>query len=264
MVLLATGHTGLSPHARGNQPEGGTTNNTVGPIPACTGEPLVALGLAANSRAYPRMHGGTGWRKIQTAMTTGLSPHARGNQVTPDSERQGFGPIPACTGEPACSRCGVMVRRAYPRMHGGTRSKLCPMRLAWGLSPHARGNLVTPYSTRLGVGPIPACTGEPKAGVDRYRAEWAYPRMHGGTPGWGGCRGRLVGLSPHARGNRIRFSRQKTAQGLSPHARGNPLFAVFPPVKFGPIPACTGEPSDRAFPRATSWAYPRMHGGTAF
>ncbi len=155
-----------------------------------------------------------------------------------------MGPIPACTGEPCYCVAAVIRPRAYPRMHGGTLAVGSHMRGLEGLSPHARGNRHRHASAGPGIGPIPACTGEPLNVVESLTASGAYPRMHGGT------------LASN--------SRALASAGLSPHARGNPGCVGADVAAEGPIPACTGEPIRKPLALWKNWAYPRMHGGTDF
>ena len=127
-------------------------------------------------------------------------------------------------------------------MHGGTRKDLEEQCLAWGLSPHARGNLSTRHIRHIRHGPIPACTGEPCSRSRNCKLTGAYPRMHGGTMPMPAAIRWSWGLSPHARGN------------LDAQSPSNP--------RLGPIPACTGEPPPVRAWRHPMEAYPRMHGGT--
>ena len=132
---------GLSPHARGNHTEAACYVASVGPIPACAGEPFPRLRRPAAPWAYPRMRGGTRLPISIATSSTGLSPHARGNLLALAVGVDVLGPIPACAGEPLPRPAAWCRMRAYPRMRGGTSVNDIPaMRLA-GLSPHARGNL---------------------------------------------------------------------------------------------------------------------------
>ncbi len=91
---------GLSPHARGNLKFKYDLSKRQGPIPACAGEPSGFLPQAISHWAYPRMRGGTPKTAQEQASRLGLSPHARGNLVLLGLVKLGFGPIPACAGEP--------------------------------------------------------------------------------------------------------------------------------------------------------------------
>ena len=175
------GRRGLSPHARGNHADHYGKGVAQGPIPACTGEPRFLSPAHRRHRAYPRMHGGTMTALSCHLSAMGLSPHARGNLHHSAQRVARHGPIPACTGEPNFGCRHVGPDGAYPRMHGGTGSRIFCGNGDAGLSPHARGNLNRPGSTLNAGGPIPACTGEPNASPTIVYSLGAYPRMHGGT-----------------------------------------------------------------------------------
>ena len=70
-----------------------------------------------------------------------------------------------------------------------------------GLSPRVRGNLLLSALRRRYCGSIPACAGEPDAGVAVPSAATVYPRVCGGTGGTGNGGGGIGGLSPRVRGN---------------------------------------------------------------
>ena len=130
----------------------------------------------------------------------------------------------------------------YPRVCGGTRSGLTASRIGKGLSPRVRGNLLRPAREAGRKWSIPACAGEPAAGVGNRPPPTVYPRVCGGTGGgvrgWGGCR------------------------GLSPRVRGNPPFRLVEATREGSIPACAGEPRSAGRPCAMTPVYPRVCGGT--
>ncbi len=88
-------------------------------------------------------------------------------------------------------------------MRGGTNIRSFFVQKLLGLSPHARGNPGTSYLDAVKAGSIPACAGEPIDDDGISRLSWVYPRMRGGTV-WALIATILrVGLSPHARGNRV-------------------------------------------------------------
>ena len=86
-------------------------------------------------------------------------------------------------------------------MCGGTCAAPRPARVNWGLSPRVRGNRRRPGGLPALRRSIPACAGEPRAGLKSWPAGRVYPRVCGGTvmavppatSGWG--------LSPRVRGN---------------------------------------------------------------
>ncbi len=196
------GLNGLSPHARGNLHRAIFQEFVSGPIPACAGEPLAPAPHVEGQRAYPRMRGGTSATRCSHSVSSGLSPHARGNLHIFKAAQGDVGPIPACAGEPRCAVRRQTAAWAYPRMRGGTKLAKLTLRLLEGLSPHARGNQRCLGAAEGAEGPIPACAGEPRHIHWHDRQRRAYPRMRGGTAARQARRNQDGGLSPHARGNR--------------------------------------------------------------
>ena len=155
---------GLSPRARGNPRAAHSGEADRGSIPACTGEPSGSLPARSWRPVYPRVHGGTRTTTHEPDTYDGLSPRARGNQVSVVRRGRGQRSIPACTGEPARRPSRRSRSRVYPRVHGGTfRPSALPF-FRDGLSPRARGNHRGHHPPPPRRGSIPACTGEPGAG----------------------------------------------------------------------------------------------------
>ncbi len=216
---------GLSPRARGN--------------------PLADAAMRAHmpqKEAYPRERGGTAETHRSPGLTKGLSPRARGNQA-PQALDIGFaGPIPASAGEPSILPRRCPSQRAYPRERGGTPRGMLPTGWLQGLSPRARGNLVSKATIGSIDGPIPASAGEPGQSGTCRCCRGAYPRERGGTPKTGITQTQQGGLSPRARGNRASYSARD--------------------MMTRPIPASAGEPKAPAFDQGLFEAYPRERGGT--
>ena len=169
------------------------------------------------------MRGGTEHINMEVLKDEGLSPLARGNQL---GVFGGFflqGPIPACAGEPPHRYWAALPPRAYPRLRGGTVKAYSSLFVPQGLSPLARGNRAASTTYPCSGGPIPACAGEPCGCCCRHTLARAYPRLRGGT-----------GLTSNASGR---------YQGLSPLARGNLEADLHRCGRYGPIPACAGEPT---------------------
>ena len=131
---------------------------------------------------------------------------------------------------------------AYPRSRGGTTDINRIEHGVNGLSPLARGNLVTGLTTVVAIGPIPARAGEPARTCRNTWPGWAYPRSRGGTLLLFWLPGFPEGLSPLARGN---LQDSQASNGVS-----------------GPIPARAGEPYLARRQSASCRAYPRSRGGT--
>ena len=213
---------GLSPRVRGNRFLLASDPATVGPIPACAGQPFNADDLDGFFWAYPRVCGATWLKALWVTVSAGLSPRVRGNQVCSWRNPRASGPIPACAGQPNQSPGAVLLRGAYPRVCGATGGEQLLLAVHQGLSPRVRGNRTSESVAGSIDGPIPACAGQPRRTPWPPRLWGAYPRVCGATGGQWACNHFGLGLSPRVRGNRqVRRER-----------------AVFS----GPIPACAGQP----------------------
>ena len=254
---------GLSPRVWGNPATHAAPPPPAGSIPACAGEPPPRCAVAAPSRVYPRVCGGT------TSRSCSGSPYR--------------GSIPACAGEPW--RCARRWRaaRVYPRVCGGTAIVARKTVKPPGLSLRVRGN---PPVLLLGprpLGSIPACAGEPTPPTAGTPRPTVYPRVCGGTGRISSDETCNRGLSPRVRGNHkqellglavpgvyprvcggtlaVRAAVEGRA-GLSPRVRGNRDRGPQDGKAPGSIPACAGEPAGPA-PRPTpARVYPRVCGGT--
>ena len=154
----------------------------------------------------------------------------------------GIGPIPACAGQPAPRDAPHLFHKAYPRVCGATITSGTTMGWSEGLSPRVRGNHRKSATADVGIGPIPACAGQPGHGTVHCPAPRAYPRVCGAT-----CR-----LLAAFYGFR----------GLSPRVRGNHEPRADKRSASGPIPACAGQPLTRRGTPITRTAYPRVCGAT--
>ena len=127
-------------------------------------------------------------------------------------------------------------------MCGGTTSGPGKRPWAGGLSPRVRGNQPPADFPGGQTRSIPACAGEPCRCIAPNRRGRVYPRVCGGTAYRWAYWGHRAGLSPRVRGNR---------RGWPP--RRHPA---------GSIPACAGEPRQKAQAARASEVYPRVCGGT--
>ena len=152
---------GLSPRARGNQYRQPATGETIGTIPASTGEPTVPRRRTRPAVDYPREHGGTTLIALDFHNGPGLSPRARGNRKAAEALGPVERTIPASTGEPGHMMSASVESRDYPREHGGTSTAGSILSMSRGLSPRARGNPLGPGLGYADAGTIPASTGEP-------------------------------------------------------------------------------------------------------
>ena len=133
---------------------------------------------------YPRVCGGTVCTSGRVVGTWGLSPRVRGDLRIVPENREGSGSIPACAGEPSSPSPTVRIRRVYPRVCGGTISRLACQVVA------------------LNRGSIPACAGEPVVEEEITQAGKVYPRV--------------------MRGNLPHFQRMLATEGSIPACAGEP------------------------------------------
>ncbi len=96
---------GLSPRVRGNRFHRASPRLFSGSIPACAGEPSVALFTTRLHGVYPRVCGGTTGVSFHRSGYSGLSPRVRGNRRRCGRTKKGLRSIPACAGEPRIPRC---------------------------------------------------------------------------------------------------------------------------------------------------------------
>ncbi len=158
---LSPTYSGLSPRVRGNPGTSGGGDYERRSIPACAGEPRRWYLHARRSWVYPRVCGGTPWRKHSQNDNLGLSPRVRGNQLAhlPTGARNRS--IPACAGEPTLIPANSHPFAVYPRVCGGTASTRPLDTARLGLSPRVRGNHQQHYRVNVCPRSIPACAGEP-------------------------------------------------------------------------------------------------------
>ena len=233
---------GLSPRGRGNRL--GRLYRAVprGTIPARAGEPSSTYRRRTAPWDYPRAGGGTTSRKAARVVQWGLSPRGRGNPGRLDRLDDLRGTIPARAGEPSRRRRRESRGRDYPRAGGGTASKPSATVFARGLSPRGRGNPFSSLEIEARSGTIPARAGEPPPWKARPIRSGDYPRAGGGTKIKHRITGKVLGLSPRGRGNRLAGGHRRFSKGT--------------------IPARAGEPSARGRMESGSRDYPRAGGGT--
>ena len=234
---------GLSPRVRGNRRPRFCSASTGRSIPACAGEPAMAVIRSSWARVYPRVCGGTARALRRVASYWGLSPRVRGNPGQERYVRKPSGSIPACAGEPNPTSSRIIKRRVYPRVCGGTQRRRGNAGCRQGLSPRVRGNRCAGRDGEPPSGSIPACAGEPGAAGPQGLFDRVYPRVCGGT---------------------VRsFVKTTLRWGLSPRVRGNRHDHGIGLAELGSIPACAGEPLRAASAALPPRVYPRVCGGTA-
>ncbi len=175
-------------------------------------------------------------------VSQGLSPRARGNLASADISAPIGGSIPACAGQPPTIFARRGPRQVYPRVRGATGEGRKSTGRRRGLSPRARGNRGVETLETLRQRSIPACAGQPAKGGSQRAVGEVYPRVRGAT--------------------RPTFGAIGSIRGLSPRARGNPRDAIDVGGLVGSIPACAGQPSERAARAGSERVYPRVRGAT--
>ena len=147
------------------------------------------------------MGGGTSTIMLYLRDGRGLSPRGRGNRRHVSVPHFYIRSIPAWAGEPFWGVAALALLKVYPRVGGGTTSRLSIACCRNGLSPRGRGNLVQKVLAGDSARSIPAWAGEPGQPIPCPSYPRVYPRVGGGTPL--GCAARPVGygLSPRGRGN---------------------------------------------------------------
>ena len=114
------GGVGTSPHLRGNRRRQARDLESLGDIPALTGEPPHRHPCRFNPTGHPRTYGGTRVRDKLAWCDWGTSPHLRGNQHPRIYVSTGERDIPALTGEPPAGGDGDPAITGHPRTYGGT------------------------------------------------------------------------------------------------------------------------------------------------
>ena len=215
---------GLSPRVRGNLTGGIHRLAAFGSIPACAGEPGWVAPAGFWPEVYPRVCGGTLQAAAGTEKRKGLSPRVRGNRYWWRLVWHCGRSIPACAGEPIAATRAREISRVYPRVCGGTADLPAPEGLSYGLSPRVRGNRLSAGRVMPPTRSIPACAGEPTGTATSPTCAAVYPRVCGGTAGWGECSPRMSGLSPRVRGNRQQQQYRGPGSGSIPACAGEPFW----------------------------------------
>ncbi len=154
---------GLSPLARGTRFFGSATGRASRFIPAGAGNTLEAITLHQLISVYPRWRGEHAVNALRSILNAGLSPLARGTlghiQAAADQPRF----IPAGAGNTQWLRCIPADQSVYPRWRGEHLSGVEMAMLSGGLSPLARGTLISPNRNHKLTRFIPAGAGNTKS-----------------------------------------------------------------------------------------------------
>ncbi len=169
---------------------------------------------------YPRWRGEHSVHALLDPAAYGLSPLARGTPSgnVPGSTGRRF--IPAGAGNTRSPHARHFIRAVYPRWRGEHTLAAAQADIANGLSPLARGTL---YDNGQFFAPgrfIPAGAGNTSYTLLASEERSVYPRWRGEHRAKGKKMRELIGLSPLARGTRLRGSDTRRKAPVYPRWRG--------------------------------------------
>ena len=153
----------------------------------------------------------------------GLSPLARGTRITTSCTLTPWRFIPAGAGNTCAVTLTSHLLPVYPRWRGEHQKSAAERLVTAGLSPLARGTLVSPPHRKRWCRFIPAGAGN-TARCDRHeRCPPVYPRWRG-EHNWPGYGDKIqTGLSPLARGTLRRAASRLPRLRFIPAGAGNTL-----------------------------------------
>ena len=234
------GEGGSSPRARGAHSGEGQQRLRRRIIPACAGSTEDKHPGKGAGRDHPRVRGEHLTRLDTETLESGSSPRARGARACSPLHAGRRWIIPACAGSTLPAPGGASCARDHPRVRGEHVGHGCPVPVAPGSSPRARGARSDRRQAGGGGRIIPACAGSTRVPSTRYRRLRDHPRVRGEH------------LS--------RSTRTARWWGSSPRARGAPDPAGHRNVGVGIIPACAGSTSSTSSTTQTFSDHPRVRG----
>ena len=273
---------GSSPRARGtpsNDAFGGAENRF---IPACAGNTIVGSPTKALNSVHPRVRGehrprsaaiwlrsvhprvrGEHLAQARTAIGgAGSSPRARGTRRPPGGRAAARRFIPACAGNTAVARRGLVTEAVHPRVRGehGRRCNSAPLLLA--VHPRVRGeHRNTNWSpARVGAGSSPRARGTRSRLRPPDAAAAVHPRVRGEHCRSGVTARRRSGSSPRARGTRHHWLQRRRIGRFIPACAGNTVEAVTRAARRPVHPRVRGEHGHSANPFARMAVHPRVRG----
>ncbi|ESD48281.1 hypothetical protein SM09_02912 [Escherichia coli] len=191
---------GLSPLARGTHILIGIHELRPRFIPAGAGNSFSSSSIAVVLTVYPRWRGELLIRSSYSAPLAGLSPLARGTQHGRPYEIPVARFIPAGAGNSHPSRNNAFIFPVYPRWRGELLFYSARTGTVAGLSPLARGTLISLAIINRLTRFIPAGAGNSRVCSAPCSTNSVYPRWRGELKVAGTPRAVNVGLSPLARG----------------------------------------------------------------
>ncbi|OUH97683.1 hypothetical protein AZZ68_002651 [Klebsiella pneumoniae] len=169
---------------------------------------------------YPRWRGEHSVHALLDPAAYGLSPLARGTPSgnVPGSTGRRF--IPAGAGNTRSPHARHFIRAVYPRWRGEHLLHPPGVRGAVGLSPLARGTRRINSQVQRPPRFIPAGAGNTFISIPIKSKPSVYPRWRGEHRAKGKKMRELIGLSPLARGTRLRGSDTRRKAPVYPRWRG--------------------------------------------
>ncbi len=194
------GYRGLSPLARGTRRINSQVQRPARFIPAGAGNTGVPHAEHLPEPVYPRSRGEHSASSLVSHRIRGLSPLARGTQVL---IQHGGGTerfIPAGAGNTRWFSALALSGAVYPRWRGEHEQMALDRQTIGGLSPLARGTLVSPPHRKRWCRFIPAGAGNTLSVTHSSNYQPVYPRWRGEHKPLRAITEPRLGLSPLARG----------------------------------------------------------------
>ncbi len=179
--------------------------------------------IAELNAVYPRWRGELTNAAHQGVSSSGLSPLARGTRHMPDHMCSNGRFIPAGAGNSRCMTGKPQTGAVYPRWRGELAALFSLKTIKLGLSPLARGTLISLAIINRLTRFIPAGAGNSRARGDSGRACTVYPRWRGELAGMLRSVFDKLGLSPLARGTQGRGDATGSQCRFIPAGAGNSL-----------------------------------------
>ncbi len=170
---------------------------------------------------YPRWRGELDRTASVVSSGSGLSPLARGTPVFANLWTIAIRFIPAGAGNTCCSSWWSAAIAVYPRWRGEHNVRLSPLCVVAGLSPLARGTLHGFGFLFDGRRFIPAGAGNTYIRAKNKATATVYPRWRGEHIYQNISFYSHGGLSPLARGTRIKHGLTRRAARFIPAGAGN-------------------------------------------
>ena len=234
------GRAGPSPRVRGTLRHAARARDRRRSIPACAGNPPTAARRPKRAQVHPRVCGEPLHSHARDHAVTGPSPRVRGTRRPAGVGAGRGGSIPACAGNPTCTRAARGSSRVHPRVCGEPRGRRAAEWIRRGPSPRVRGTPCVAAGDSWCVRSIPACAGNPGRGHLRARQWRVHPRVCGEPDR------RAGGPEPEL--------------GPSPRVRGTPCGIEHQLVTLRSIPACAGNPSPYRPAGGPAGVHPRVCG----